>query len=416
MDPTYPPEAQAYREKIQAFLAEHLPAEWKGVGALPLEDRRTFGLEWREILRDNKLLALSWPTEYGGPGLSPLEIVIVAEEFTRAGVPSGGANDAFSIQMVGNTLIHWGTEEQKQQFIPRIINGDDVWCQGYSEPNAGSDLGNLGCKAVLDGDQWVINGQKIWTSAGQWANWIFLLTRTDPDARKHRGISFMLVPMDQPGVEVRPIKMINGDSDFNEVFFTDAVTARENVVGEVNGGWAVAMTLLGYERGWTAATVPITYRLELDRLIELARIEGVADDPIVRQRLAWCHTMVEVMRFSGLRTLTSFLAGKAPGPEGGLSKLYHSEYHRTVTELAVSILGPKALTPQGSMATSVFGPDSPGAPPDDSLSWTDTFMGARAGTIYAGSSEIQRNIIGEMVLGLPKEPRADSGAWKDIPK
>jgi alkylation response protein AidB-like acyl-CoA dehydrogenase len=416
MDPTYSAEAETYREKVQAFLAEHLPTNWKGLASLPRDQREPFVTEWRQILVDNQMIALSWDPEYGGPGLTPQEIVIVAEEFTRAGVPAGGGNDPFSIQMVGNTLIHWGTEEQKKHFLPRIIDGTDLWCQGYSEPNAGSDLGNLGCKAELDGDEWRINGQKIWTSAGQHADWIFLLTRTDPDVKKHRGISFMLVPMDQPGVEVRPIKMLNGDVDFNEVFFTDAVTAKENVVGEVNGGWGVAMTLLGYERGWGAATVPIAYRIELDRLMELAREKGLASDPVIRQEIAQAYATVEIMRYNGMRTLTAFLAGQQPGPESGLSKLYHSEYHRVVTELAVKILGPEAMAPEGQMAGSVFGPESMGAPPGDSMMWVDTFFGARSGTIYAGSSEIQRNIIGEMVLGLPKEPRADGAAWKDIPK
>ena len=205
--------------------------------------------------------------------------MILAEEFARAGVPAGGTNDVFSIQMVGNTILQWGTDEQKRHFIPRILSGEDIWCQGYSEPNAGSDLGNLGCRATLDGDEWVINGQKIWTSAGHLANWIFVLTRTDPDAPKHKGITFLLCPMDQPGVEVRPIKMISGDSEFNEVFFTDARCPKENVVGEVNGGWAVAMTLLGYERGEAAATFPLMFRAELDRLVALAEERGRTADP-----------------------------------------------------------------------------------------------------------------------------------------
>ncbi len=416
MQPTYPPEADAYREKTQAFLAEHLPSDWSGLGALPPDERDPFVEQWRKILSENNMLALSWPTEYGGQGLTPLEQVIVAEEFARAGVPTGGPNDGFGIGMVGNTIIHWGTEEQKRHHLPRILSGEDRWCQGYSEPNAGSDLGNLGCRADLDGDEWIVNGQKIWTSAGQLANWMFVLTRTDPDAPKHKGITFLLVPMDQPGVEVRPIRMINGQSDFNEVFFTDARTARENVVGEVNGGWAVAMTLLGFERGGGAATTPILYRVELDRLIELARSTGASDDPVIRQRLAWCHAKVEIMRFNGLRVLTRYLAGQTPGPEAGMGKLYWSEYHKVVTELAVDILGPRALAPEGNLSTSVFNPEIVGAPATDALSWVDTFMAARAGTIYAGSSQVQRNILGEMVLGLPKEPRADSGPWREIPK
>ncbi|MEY2406822.1 MAG: hypothetical protein QOG39_1738, partial [Acidimicrobiaceae bacterium] len=244
------------------------------------------------------------------------------------------------------------------------------------------------------------------------ANWIFVLTRTDPDAPKHRGITFLLCPMDQPGIEVRPIKMITGESEFNEVFFSDARCAKENVVGEVNGGWAVAMTLLGYERGEAAAVFPLKFRTELDRLVALARERGKVDDPVVRQRLAWCHTKVEVMRYLGMRSLTGFLAGHHPGPEAGTFKLYWSEYHRLVTELAVDILGADAMVPSGRWPASSFQTDDPGAP-NDSASWAGSFMNARAGTIYAGSSQVQRGIIGEMILGLPKEPKADGGPWKD---
>lgn len=321
MRPRYPPEADVFREKIQAFLAEQLPADWDGIGALDHEAAETFVTGWRRILFENDLLALSWPTEYGGPGLTSLEQVVLAEEFTLAGVPTGGPNDPLSIQMVGNTIIRWGTENQKLHYLPRILSGEDVWCQGYSEPIAGSDL----------------------------ANYIFVLTRTAPDAAKHKGISFLLVSMDQPGVEVRPISMMSGDSEFNEVFFTDARAPRDNIVGEVNGGWAVAMTLLGYERGEAAATLSISYRRELDRL----------------------------------------------------------------TELAIDIIGSEAMVPTGRSPASVFSTDSPGVPATNIGSWCGAFLNARAGTIYAGTSEIQRNILGEMVLGLPKEPRADTGAWKD---
>ncbi len=413
MEPTYPPEAGEYREKIRAFLAANLPEGWKGLGALAPEARVEFTENWRRTLAENNLLGLSWPTEYGGPGLSPLEKVILAEEFAKAGVPTGGPNDVFGIGMVGNTIIRWGTEEQKKHFLPRILSGEDRWCQGYSEPNAGSDLANLGCRAELDGDEWVLNGQKIWTSAGHLANWIFVLGRTDPDAPKHKGITFFLVPMEQPGVEVRPIRMISGESEFNEVFFTDARTPRENVVGEVNGGWAVAMTLLGFERGEEAATLSIAFRAELDRLEGLARAKGRLSDPLIRQRLAWCHSKVEIMRYLGMRTLTRFLAGEHPGPDAAITKLNWSEYHRKVTELSLDILGPEAMVPSGSPPGSAFRTDDVGVPVDNVRSWTDTFLNARAGTIYAGTSQVQRNIIGEMVLGLPKEPRSDRGPWKD---
>jgi alkylation response protein AidB-like acyl-CoA dehydrogenase len=385
MQPTYSAEAEAYREKIQAFLAEHLPAGWQGIGALGPDEARAFSEEWRKTLHEHGYLAPNWPKEYGGGGLTPLEQVILAEELERAGVPTGIVNDVFSIGMIGNTLLDWGTEEQKSYFIPRILSGEHRWCQGYSEPNAGSDLGNLGTRAVLDGDQWVINGQKIWTSAAQFANWIFVLTRTDPDAPKHKGITFLLCPMDQPGIEVRPIKMITGDAEFNEVFFTDARCPKENVVGQVNGGWAVAMTLLGYERGEAAATFPLKFRTELDRLVALAKERGVANDPIMRQRLAWCHSKVEVMRYLGMRTLTRYLAGGHPGPDAAIFKLYWSEYHKLVTELAVDVFGPDGMAPAGKWPNSSFQTDDAGAP-NDSASWVGTFLNARAGTIYAGSS------------------------------
>jgi len=404
MDPTYSAEAEAFRDKMQAFLAEHLPADWKGVGALDGEAASQFTAEWRKILSDNRMLAPSWPAEYGGGGLSELEQVVMAEEFQKAGAPTGGSNDPFSIAMVGNTILQWGTPEQKAHFLPRIISGEDVWCQGYSEPDAGSDLAGLGTKAVLDGDEWVINGQKIWTSAGHLANWIFVLCRTDTDAPKHRGISFMLCPMEQDGVDVRPIAMISGESEFNEVFFDNARCPRENVIGEVNGGWAVAMTLLSYERGEAAATMPIMFRAEIDKLIVLARERGADSDPRIRQRLADAHIKVEIMRMLGQRTLTQYLQGQHPGPESSIFKLYWSEQHRVVTELAVDILGAAAMTPEGEWPLGSFHTDLPGSA-NSSASWVGTFYNARAGTIYAGTSQVQKNILGEMVLGLPKGPK-----------
>ncbi len=416
MQPTYSSEAATFRTRIEDFLAANLPSGWSGIGALDPDAALAFTREWRDVLRDNELLAPTWPKQYGGGGLSALESVIMAEEFQKAGVPTGGTNDPFSIQMVGNTILQWGTDQQKEHFLPKIISGEHLWCQGYSEPNAGSDLGNLGCRAVLDGDEWVLNGQKIWTSAGQLANHIFVLTRTDPDVPKHRGISFLLVPMEQPGVEVRPIKMISGDSEFNEVFFTDARCPKENVVGEPNGGWAVAMTLLGFERGEAAATTPVAFRGELDRLVELAKARNATEDPRIRQRLAWAYSKVEIMRFLGMRTLSQFLSGNHPGPDASIFKLYWSEYHRIVTELAVDILGADGMVVEGKFPNGSFSTDSPGADPIASGSWIGTFLNARAGTIYAGTSQVQRNILGEMVLGLPKEPRADQGPWRDVPK
>ena len=414
MDFAYPAEADAYRSKVKAFLAANLPKDWKGIGAMNHEDAVKFSEEWRVKLRDNDFLAVTWPKEYGGAGLSHLEALVLAEEFAKAGVPSGIANDGFGIGMLGNTLLAVGTEEQKKHYLPRILSGEDRWCQGYSEPAAGSDLGNLGCRAVLDGDEWVINGQKIWTSSGHLANYIFVLARTAPDEVKHRGITFLLVDMRQKGVEVRPIKMMSGDSEFNEVFFTDARCPKENVVGEINGGWMVAMTLLGNERGAGAAVNSISFRGELDKLTRLAKDKGLTSDPHIRQRLAKAHTKVEIMRFLGYRVLTAFINGSRPGADASIGKLWWSEYHKEVTELAVDILGADALVPVGQTPHTAFTTDSPGSP-NDSANWVGVFLNARAGTIYAGTSQVQRGIVGEQVLGLPKEPRADGGPWKNIP-
>ena len=404
MDFDYPAETEQTREKVQAFLAEHLPPDWKGIGALDHDEYIDFVTAWRKKLYENGWLGLTWPTEYGGAGLSEMEAVVVAEEFARAGVPTGGPNDAFSISMLGNTILQLGSEEQKQHFLPRALSGEDVWCQGYSEPNSGSDLASVGTRAVLDGDEWVINGQKIWTSAGHLANWIFVLARTDTEAPQHRGITFILVPMDQPGVEVRPIEMISGESEFNEVFFSDARAPRDHVVGGVNEGWRVAMALLGFERGEAAAVLPIRFRAELDRLMAYAKELGRADDPLIRQRLAKAYEKVDIMRYMGYAALTRFSQGHAPGPDAALTKIFWSEYHRDVTELAMDIMGTPGLVAEGRAPMSAFQTDDPGAA-NSTASWQSVFLNARAGTIYAGTSEIQRNIAGEMILGLPKEPK-----------
>jgi len=412
MEPTYTAEAETYRRQIQEFLAEHLPSGFSGVGAMAEEEKADFDERWRALLAEHRMLAPAWPTEYGGGGLSAIEQVIIAEEFAKAGAPTGGANDGFGIGMVGPTILAVGSEEQKRHFLPRIISGEDRWCQGYSEPDAGSDLANLGASAVLDGDEWVINGQKVWTSQGHTADWIFVLCRTAPEEVKHRGITFLLCPMDQPGVEVRPIINISGRRDFNEIFFSDARTAVDNVVGEVNGGWSVANTLLGFERGGRATVMPLLYREELERLLDVAKTNGKDQDPLIRQRLMKAHSTVEILRFLGMRTLTERLAGGAPGPGASIFKLIWSGYHKEMTELALDIIGPAAMTPNGRRSERGIGVDSAGAP-FSSQSWADVFYGARAGTIYAGTSEIQRNIVGERVLGLPKEPRADTGPWRE---
>ena len=295
----YTHEAEAFRAAVRATIARHLPADWQGLGALDRDAVDVFAWQWREVLRDEGLLALSWPVRYGGGGRTALEQVVLAEELTRARAPDGGPHDRFGIKMLGNTLLQWGTEDQKEWFLPRVLSGEDRWCQGYSEPGSGSDLASLSTRAELHGDEWIINGQKVWTSLAHQANWVFVLTRTNPTAPRHHGISFLLCPLEQTGVEIRRIATINGEREFCEVFFTDARTPAGNVVGEVNEGWAVANTLLGFERGESAATFPLRFREELDRLIELARTRGISDDPIIRQGLARAYEECEIMRLLG---------------------------------------------------------------------------------------------------------------------
>jgi alkylation response protein AidB-like acyl-CoA dehydrogenase len=410
MDPRYSAEAEAYREKIQAFLAEHLPAGWKGVGALPEDQRDAWVEEWRALLVANDLIAPAWPKEYGGGGLSAIERVMLHEEFAKAAVPTGSANDGFGMGMIGPTIMVMGTEEQKRHYLPRILSGEDRWCQGYSEPNSGSDLASLATRGELDGDEWVINGQKIWTSSGHTANWIFVLCRTDPDAPKHKGISFLLCPMDQPGVEVRPIINITGSHDFNEVWFTDARTARHAVIGGVHDGWRIANQLLAFERGDDATLVSYRMRAVADGLVALARRRGLDADPVVRQRLAWVHSKVEILRYYGLRTLTQVLGNGVLGPESSINKVLWSELFQKMTELGLDLLGADGLVIEGAPPLSNIAPEAAGDP-DSTNRWITHFLGARPASIYSGSNQIQRNILGERVLGLPKEPRADEGPW-----
>jgi alkylation response protein AidB-like acyl-CoA dehydrogenase len=405
VDLGYSPAAERFRAEVRDFLARELPPDWQGIGTLERSDAETFSLGWRRTLFEHGMLGIAWPREYGGGGRSKLEQVVLAEELARARVPMGRVTDTTSVKMMGNTLVRWGTEEQKHRFIPRILSGDDVWVQGYSEPEAGSDLASLRLRAERDGAQWVINGQKIWTSRGHEGNWMFLLARTDPHAPKNHGITFLLCPLDLPGVDVRPITTLTGDDEFCEVFFTDVRIPIENVVGEVDHGWAVATSLLGHERGEEAATNPILFRAELDRIVQLARDRGRDRDPVVRDRLAWCYTKVETMRFLGYRILTQYLRDGVLGPEASISKLYWSEYHQHAVDLALSILGADALVRNGRRPYRHFRTDEPGAE-NSTNSWIDVFLlNARSGTVYAGTSEVQRNIIGESILGLPREPR-----------
>ena len=394
----------AFRAEVRRFIAGLVPPGWQGIGALSDDEHVAFRVAVRAGLAERGWVAPAWPTEYGGAGLGASELIVLVEELAGAGVPFSSDNDAFGISMLGNTMLLMASAELCARFLPKIVSGEYVFAQGFSEPGAGSDLAGLALRAEPDGERWVLNGQKLWSSGAHRANWMFVLARTNPTAAPHRGISMLLVPLDQPGVDVRPIRNLTGDADFNEVFFDNASTELDLVVGELDRGWSVAMTLLGFERGETALHAPIRFSGELNRLIELTRERGLDTDPDIRRRLAWCHVQVEQLRAHGARTAAALIAGQEPGAEAATFKLLWSEYHRVVTELAVDVLGLDALTPSGRPSPNWYQTDDPGAP-NSSASWTSVYLNARAGTIYAGSSQVQRGIVGELLLGLPKEPK-----------
>jgi len=410
MDLNYPPESESFRKEIRGWLEENLPEQWFDEGfKLEGKDKVAFQEAWTQKLAEGGWICASWPKEYGGKGLSTMDSVVLNEEFARAGAPLRA--DFFGDTLVGPTILQWGTEEQKKEFLPRIQNGTIGWCQGFSEPDAGSDLANLGTKAVLDGDEWVINGQKIWTTQGLTADYIFILCRTDPAASKHAGISYLLCPMKQPGVEVRTIEQPDGGAEFCEAFFTDARCPKDNVVGGVNNGWKVAMTTLGFERGASATTGYRRFERELATIVSIAKANGAIDDPVVRQRLAACHTKVEIMRINGLRSLTSVVHNtkdKGVAALGATNKMFWSEYHQEVMELAIDILGMEGqiLTGDPELEEAVPGYGTRKTNPRYPASGLQSsYFFSRSETIWGGTAQIQRNIVGERVLGLPKEPK-----------
>jgi alkylation response protein AidB-like acyl-CoA dehydrogenase len=406
VDIKLPAAAEDYRRHVRSLLERELPSDWRGVAALDPDQRARFDETWRAFLVEHFLIAPGWPSEYGGGGLDIISQSIVAEEFVRAGVPQQVLlTDPLGLTLLGPTVLHWGTEAQKQFFIPRTISGEIRWAQGYSEPEAGSDLFAVRTRAVLDGDEWVVNGSKIWQTAGVQANWIFALVRTDPDVPKAKGLSFLLIPYDQPGVEVRPIKTMDGGAEMAEVFFDGARTSAENIIGAPGEGAKVALTLLGFERGAGGIAAALAAKLELLRLRDAMRDFGVADDLQLRRRLADCWASVHVMHCLALRNLTVTASGQPPGSESSITKLMMSEYRKRVTELAVDVLGPRALTPTGMPSVVDRGPQPLGMDADSSSAWVADYLHARPGTVYGGSSEMQRNTIGEQVLGLPREPR-----------
>ena len=411
MDLTYPPEAEEFREEIRAWLEDNLPDGWFDDGFEMTDAERGAWLEdWTKKLFEGGWICATWPTEYGGKGLTTMLGVVLSEEFARAGAPMRG--DFFGDTLVGPTILQWGTEEQKKQFIPGILSGTIAWCQGFSEPDAGSDLASLKTTAELDGDEWVINGQKIWTTQGFIADYVFILCRTDKDAPKHKGISYLLCPMHQPGVEVRPIKQIDGAAEFAEVFLTNARCPKDNVVGGLNNGWSVAMTTLGFERGTSATTGYRRFETELNHVIAKAKANGAIDDPEIRQRIARAYSVVQIMRVNGLRSLAVALTGKKDrgvAALGATNKIFWSEYHQEVMKLAMDVLGMEGQTLLGIPGEEESVPGYGRRPvngdyPSNALQ--SSFFFSRSETIWGGAAEIQRNIVGERVLGLPKEPKA----------
>jgi alkylation response protein AidB-like acyl-CoA dehydrogenase len=409
MDLSYPPEAETFRKEIRGWLEENLPQGWFDEGfEMSPPERRDFNETWVRRLHEGGWICAPWPKEYGGKGLSIMENVVLNEEFARAGAPMRA--DFFGDTLVGPTILQWGTEEQKKEFLPKILAGDIRWCQGFSEPNSGSDLASLKTTAVLDGDEWVINGQKVWTTQAQHADYVFLLCRTDPNVAQHAGISYLLVPMKQPGVDVRPIVQPDGTAEFNETFFTNARCPKQNVVGGVNNGWKVAMTTLGFERGSSATTSHRRFQAEVDAIVARARENGMISDPRVRQRLMQAYTRVQIMRFNGLRSLTAAInASRDPGVValGATNKMFWSEHHRDTLELALDIWGPvsQILTAQRDVESWPGVQRMAGRPDYPVSPLQQAFFFSRSETIWGGTAEIQRNIVGERILGLPKEPK-----------
>ena len=389
MDLAYSPQEERFRTELRTWLEQHPP----GPEPERIDEWVAYGKGWQRKLYDAGWCGVAWPKEYGGRGATLIEQIIFQEEMARAKTPL--LINLAGLTMGGPVLIAHGTDAQKRRHLKTILAADEIWCQGFSEPNAGSDLAALKTRAVLDGDDFVVNGQKVWTSFARYADWCMLLVRTDPDAPKHKGITFLLVDMPSPGVTVRPLKQISGDEDFNEVFFEDVRVPRTNVVGHVNGGWEIAITTLMHERATLTFSRQLQSRIALTDMIAFARRwprngRRASDDPVIRQQLAQAVIESDAIKYTAYRSLTKTLRGGVPGPEGSVEKLFWSEMYQRMLETALTVEGPYSQLVKGS----------PCVP--DRGQWPHLLLYSRGRTIAAGSSEIQRNIIAERVLGLPR--------------
>ena len=390
MDIRFSAEDEAFRREVAAWLDAALTGEFAAVrgrggpgddGAL-VEERRA----WEKKLASGGWTCVGWPKHAGGRGLPLSQQVIFHEEYARAGAP--GRLNHMGETLFGPTCIAFGTPEQKRRFLPPIVAGEEIWCQGYSEPNAGSDLANVQTRARLESSDWVIDGQKVWTSWAQWADWCFVVCRTDADSKRSQGLSYLLVPMKQPGVTIRPIQQLTGDAEFFEVFYDGARTARENILGAPGDGWKVAMATLAFERGVSTLGQQMQFRNELEEIIRIARENGKVEDPTIRQRIADAWIGLEIQRWNALRTLSD---RTELSPAGMIHKIYWATWHQQLGELAMEVMGDEA--------------EIADAFPYQLKRLQRLFLFARSDTIYGGSNEIQKNLIAERALGLPREPR-----------
>lgn len=402
MDVRLDPDLEDFRDEVRTWLEQHLAGEfgkYRGHGLTGHEDiPAPIQIEWEKELASGGWLGLDFPKSIGGRECTLAEQVVFHLTYVEARAPGRIPN--MGVTLLGPTLMAFGTTEQQLRFVPKILAAEELWCQGYSEPDAGSDLANVSTRAALVDGRWLINGQKVWTSLAQFADWIFVVARTEAGSSRHGGLSYLLVPMDQAGIEVRPIVQITGGTEFNETFFSDATTDESMVVGGVGNGWKVAMGTLAFERGASTLGQQMSFRQEFDDMVGAAKANGRANDPVIRQELTESYIRLEILRFNQLRMLTALAHDGVPGPAASIGKLYWAGWHRRMGELAMMIAGPDAM---------VAGADASlghGGGPEYLLGKAQrSFLYSRAHTIYGGSNQVQRNVIGERVLGLPREPR-----------
>jgi len=393
MDLNLTPEETKFRDELRTWLEANVPKDWGEWREKPLEESFPYLRAWQRKLYEGGWAAVSWPKEYGGRGATLMEQSLFWEEMARVEAPPMA--NSLGLGLIGPTIIAYGTDEQKKRFIPKILSAEEIWCQGFSEPNAGSDLAALQTEARLDGDHYVVNGQKVWTSYGWIGNWCELVVRTDSNVPKHKGLSVLLIDMRSPGVEVRPLKQMTGESEFNEIFFRDVRVPVANLLGKVNDGWNVAVSTLMYERGSYGARLHLIFKRAITRLIELSRKfqkdgHPAAQDPITRQKLAQCYAEIEIMRWNQLRAFSRVTATGVPGPEGSIQKIFWSELNQRLQQIAQEIFGAYGQLLAGDKDAV------------DNGIWSYGYLRTRGNTIEAGTSEVQRNIIGHFVLGLPR--------------